>query len=88
MNISTLLSGDYVFCSGSDFVVISDQNYHTYHTLLIALDRYPPGYRSLYGCVNDINALEELLLGEAEVGIPTSTVCAWTSSPKTSTLDL
>lgn len=37
----------------------------TYHTLLIALDRYPLGYRSLYGCVNDIDGLEELLLGEA-----------------------
>lgn len=35
----------------------SDLVYPTYHTLLIALDRYPLGYRSLYGCVNDIDGL-------------------------------
>lgn len=40
-----------------------------YHTLLIPLDHHLLGYRSLYGCVNDIDALEELLLGKPGVGI-------------------
>ncbi len=35
----------------------------TYHVLLIGCDVYPPGYRSLYGCVNDIDTIEYALLG-------------------------
>jgi hypothetical protein len=42
----------------------------TYHVLLIGIDRYPPGYNSLAGCVNDIDAIEQLLLTQPGVGIP------------------
>lgn len=41
-----------------------------YHVLLIGIDRYPPDYRSLAGCVNDIDAIEDLLLSPPGVGIP------------------
>jgi hypothetical protein len=40
----------------------------TYHVLLIGIDRYPLGYRSLRGCVNDIDAIENLLYTLADVG--------------------
>lgn len=42
----------------------------TYHVLLIGIDRYPPGYNSLGGCVNDIDAVERLLLEPPGIGIP------------------
>ena len=38
--------------------------------VLIGIDRYPPRYRSLFGCVNDIDAIEQLLLTPPGVGIP------------------
>lgn len=41
-----------------------------YHVLLIGIDRYPPGFNSLWGCVNDIDAIEELLFGSPGIGIP------------------
>lgn len=41
-----------------------------YHALLIGIDRYPKRYRSLSGCVNDIDAIEELLLNPPGIGIP------------------
>lgn len=34
----------------------------TYHVLLVGIDAYPPAYRSLYGCANDIDSIERLLL--------------------------
>lgn len=43
----------------------------TYHVLLIGIDAYPAGQRSLYGCVNDIDRIESLLLelnGEDALG--------------------
>lgn len=42
----------------------------TYHALLVGVDRYPPGYNSLAGCVNDIDAIEKLLLDPPGIGIP------------------
>jgi hypothetical protein len=42
----------------------------TYHVLLIGIDRYPRGYNSLWGCVNDIDAIERLLLEPPGIGIP------------------
>jgi hypothetical protein len=42
----------------------------TYHVLLIGVDRYPPGFNSLRGCVNDIDAIEQLLCEAPGVGIP------------------
>lgn len=42
----------------------------TYHVLLVGIDRYPPRYNSLWGCVNDIDAIERLLLEPPGVGIP------------------
>ncbi len=42
----------------------------TYHVLLIGIDAYPPGYNSLGGCVNDIDAIELLLLDPPGIGIP------------------
>ena len=41
-----------------------------YHVLLIGIDAYPPGYNSLSGCVNDIDAIERLLLDPPGVGLP------------------
>jgi hypothetical protein len=41
-----------------------------YHVLLIGIDAYPPGYNSLSGCVNDIDAIEQLLLDTPGVGLP------------------
>jgi len=41
----------------------------TYHVVLIGVDAYPGGYTSLSGCVNDIDALEELLLDEPRTGV-------------------
>src|ERR1700694_5139515 len=41
-----------------------------YHVLLIGIDAYPPGYNSLSGCVNDIDAIEQLLLDPPGVGLP------------------
>ena len=40
-----------------------------YHALLIGIDAYPPGYNSLGGCVNDIDAIEQLLLDPPGIGI-------------------
>jgi hypothetical protein len=42
----------------------------TYHVLLIGIDRYPLGYNSLSGCLNDIDAIEELFLAPPGVGFP------------------
>src|SRR5215510_13640151 len=42
----------------------------TYHALLIGIDRYPPGYNSLSGCVNDIDSVERLLLDPPGIGVP------------------
>jgi hypothetical protein len=42
----------------------------TYHVLLIGCDYYPPAYRSLHGCVNDIDTIERALLDPPGVGIP------------------
>jgi hypothetical protein len=42
----------------------------TYHVVLIGIDDYPPGYRNLAGCVNDIDAIEWLLLEPPGIGIP------------------
>lgn len=42
----------------------------TYHVLLIGIDRYPPGYNSLWGCVNDIEAIEKLLIEQPGIGLP------------------
>ena len=42
----------------------------TYHALLIGIDAYPPAYNSLSGCVNDIDAIEQLLLEPPGIGIP------------------
>ena len=47
----------------------------TYHVLLIGIDCYPVGYRSLFGCVNDIDAIEQVLLDSAGVGLPADHVC-------------
>ncbi len=41
-----------------------------YHVLLIGIDAYPPRYSSLSGCVNDIDAIEALLLDPPGVGVP------------------
>ncbi len=41
-----------------------------YHVLLIGIDRYPPGYNSLNGCVNDIVAIERLLFDPPGIGFP------------------
>jgi hypothetical protein len=41
-----------------------------YHVLLIGIDRYPPGYNSLSGCVNDIDAIEKLLFEPPGIGLP------------------
>ncbi len=50
---------------------MSDKNHlSTYHVLLIGIDRYPPGYNSLEGCVNDIDAIENLLFEQPSIGIP------------------
>lgn len=42
----------------------------TYYALLVGIDRYPEGYRSLSGCVNDIDAVERLLFEPPGIGIP------------------
>ncbi|MBN1140000.1 MAG: caspase family protein [Anaerolineae bacterium] len=42
----------------------------SYHVLLVGIDRYPPRYRSLRGCVNDIDAIEQLLFEPPGIGIP------------------
>lgn len=41
-----------------------------YHVLLIGIDAYPPGHNSLTGCVNDIDAIEQLLLDPSGIGFP------------------
>ena len=41
----------------------------TYHVLLIGIDAYPRGYNSLTGCVNDIDAIEQILLTPPGIGI-------------------
>jgi hypothetical protein len=40
----------------------------SYHVLLIGCDQYPPQQNSLSGCVNDIDAVERLLLSNPDVG--------------------
>ena len=40
-----------------------------YHVLLIGIDAYPRGYNSLTGCVNDIDAIEQILLAPPGIGI-------------------
>src|SRR5262245_37695842 len=46
---------------------MSDQVQSNYYVLLIGIDAY--SVRPLHGCVNDIDAIQRLLLGE-RVGIP------------------
>ena len=46
----------------------------TYHVLLIGCDVYPPGYRSLYGCVNDIDTIERVLFDPPGVGVPSEQI--------------
>ena len=41
-----------------------------YYVLLIGIDHYPPRYNSLDGCVNDIDAIENLLLDPPGIDIP------------------
>jgi hypothetical protein len=48
----------------------SETSEPTYHVLLVGIDRYPPGYNSLRGCVNDIDAIEQLLLEPPGIGFP------------------
>jgi hypothetical protein len=43
----------------------------TYHVLLIGVDAYP--IKPLSGCVNDIDAVQRLLLGD-RVGIPAASI--------------
>ncbi len=46
-----------------------------YHVLLIGIDAYPPKYDAdLAGCINDIDAIEDLLSGDLGVGLPTTQV--------------
>lgn len=45
-----------------------------YHVLLIGISAYPPDYNSLSGCVNDIDAIENLLLDAAGVGLEANRV--------------
>jgi hypothetical protein len=40
-----------------------------YHVLLIGIDAYPPEYRSLCGCVNDIDSIERLVLEIEEANL-------------------
>ena len=40
------------------------------HVVLIGINAYPPHVRQLYGCVNDIDAVERLLLTAPGIGIP------------------
>lgn len=45
-----------------------------YHVLLIGCDKYPAEQRSLQGCVNDIDAIECLLLDAPGVGVPAAQI--------------
>lgn len=45
-----------------------------YHVLLIGCNQYPPSQPSLRGCVNDIDAIERLLLDEPGIGTPASQI--------------
>ena len=42
----------------------------TFHVLLVGIDRYPEQYSSLAACVNDIDAVEALLLDQPGIGFP------------------
>src|SRR4051812_11415231 len=44
--------------------------FESYHALLIGCDKYPPSQPSLTGCVNDIDAVEQLLLRNPELTSP------------------
>jgi len=46
----------------------------TYHVLLIGIDRYPDNCNSLWGCVNDIDAIERLLLESPGISIPANQI--------------
>ncbi len=48
----------------------SDRPSTMYHVLLIGIAAYPLRYNSLNGCVNDIDAIEHLLLDPPGIGIP------------------
>jgi hypothetical protein len=52
-------------CASDTEELMSKQS--SYHVLLIGIDAY--SVRLLYGCVNDIDAIQRLLLGE-RVAIP------------------
>ena len=41
-----------------------------YYVVLIGIDAYPPGYNGLSGCVNDIDAIEALLLDPPDMTVP------------------
>lgn len=45
----------------------------SYHALLVGIDAYAHGIRPLHGCVNDIDAVQRLLLDK--VGIPPDRIC-------------
>ncbi|MGZ4869540.1 MAG: caspase family protein [Halobacteriota archaeon] len=47
-----------------------ETNESVYHVLLIGIDRYPPGYNSLRGCINDIDAIEQLLFEAPGIDLP------------------
>ena len=47
-----------------------DRTAPVYHVLLIGIDAYPPAYNSLSGCVNDIDAIEQILLDPPGIGFP------------------
>lgn len=41
-----------------------------YHVLLVGIDKYPEKYKSLSGCVNDIDAIERILFEPPGISIP------------------
>ena len=51
-----------------------DMTVPNYHVLLIGIDAYPPRYNSLTGCVNDIDAIEQILLDPPGIGIPSEQI--------------
>lgn len=50
-----------------------------FHALLIGIDSYPPPFTSLEGCINDIDAVEDLLV--RRLGVAPSAICRLTTQP-------
>jgi hypothetical protein len=50
--------------------MISNESQPVYHVLLVGIDRYPSELNCLNGCVNDIDAVEQLLLDPPGIGFP------------------